>query len=1173
MSDEKQKQRKTNFVELPIFIEKEDVSKSLVNTSMEIGKNLSTRGKIEKKHKKKKSNVFSYLTKAFDSKLGDNNEEEFNHTSEHEEHLVSFQHRDEEEDDNSQEDLLKKPTFARFTKKKENKKEKPISSIDLPTDERNIFEVKFSNVLLYNAFILIIMLLVRIGPNFARPEELQPLMPAMINRTGIEENTLNAAFSLTYYISSSVSYLLSTIITFSLVLIGINNFRKLNYFLNKIGIISLRYSNLFASSILIFIGQLLTMIGVLYISAPNNYYFILIGRTIFSFGDGFQEITTLGYVADEFKNKNFANAVSLFIAIWSLGNVWAPTYHQNISLEIIMWFITVLCFTGIIFIIILGSVNVGFHTHLRYSPNDHIHKVSDTKLSIKNAVILLVAGILFLYVRFIFYLGGWVFPFSKYGKRYILANFTNVTSTQLVAFIQLVYFCRAIASPMLSALIQSEYPGHQSDFKIYESTKPVSKTKYCCGLLKTNYSLEDDEVDNYCNRLHLWTIFEHKFHFLTVFGGMSVCGVCSILFHYSGTVYTTPYFPILGIIVGISLASVSNGIFSFPFIWISKFWNKDMISEKYQSFMGLGLLVFNIAEVLIDHVLTDEAMFIQWWICCISFFVTLLIYFFCAFIIIFFHRFKFINRGECKMISFKKRLNYLLKSCKGLFLIVIDILILIAVSATMIIASGVLNLILAATLKTQNSLVEVVYLPTLFVFMVISVYLVYPDAISRFGGVLFLKNCRRATGSLKRPLVAEVMSRNPNMTLAVLAMKTKHKNAWETCNTRYIEKKILVKVMADDYIASDSINYPRIDFKILEENDFNSAIEETPSDDYLIYCDNGIVQFRDVKTFYEERSASDVRMYSREKMLLFFSAYTIYFLIPIVRNVIFGREPINTSDIGGAIINFMNFFFGFFLLMPQIALWIKIHTSLENLKDKSWKVFKRTNEVFSTKNLGNLKMEDVTQWNAEFSHLQNLSNAKSNFSRNAILFCLLISKALTSIISILALFSTLEVKQALFFALFVEIAVLLFIFLPASTVTFRMEESHKWIKKAARGIELKLSHKQKLLDSVAKEEDHSNLKKEMDELGTELESIGKNESKLFLAQEHLSEDLYLSRVATRLHGLYKLWQSRKPLGYRIDFSAENEFNFRMFITKDSLMNYFTSLLFTLVPAFVIRFIS
>jgi hypothetical protein len=58
-------------------------------------------------------------------------------------------------------------------------------------------------------------------------------------------------------------------------------------------------------------------------------------------------------------------------------------------------------------------------------------------LNCKTAVTLFFGGILFLYIRFIFYLGGWVFPFSNYGKNFILKNFPEVQASQLVSFVQL----------------------------------------------------------------------------------------------------------------------------------------------------------------------------------------------------------------------------------------------------------------------------------------------------------------------------------------------------------------------------------------------------------------------------------------------------------------------------------------------------------------------------------------------------------------------------------------------------------------------------------------------------------------------------------------------------------------------------------------------------------------
>jgi hypothetical protein len=127
------------------------------------------------------------------------------------------------------------------------------------------------------------------SPNFARPDEFEPLIPQAINSTGINRNDVKILFGMTYYISSSVSFLLSSLTSIFFVILGFKKFRSLNHFSKKIGIISLRYSNLFISAIGIFIGQLMTTIGILYVPYPANYYLILSGRIIFGFADGFQE--------------------------------------------------------------------------------------------------------------------------------------------------------------------------------------------------------------------------------------------------------------------------------------------------------------------------------------------------------------------------------------------------------------------------------------------------------------------------------------------------------------------------------------------------------------------------------------------------------------------------------------------------------------------------------------------------------------------------------------------------------------------------------------------------------------------------------------------------------------------------------------------------------------------
>ena len=107
--------------------------------------------------------------------------------------------------------------------------------------------------------------------------------------TKIDEKDIRNLFSLTYYISSSVSYLFSSFVSIVAIVLGRKVYSSVNKKLNEFGIISLRFSILFGSAILIFVGQLLTTIGILYVSYPVNFYMILFGRIIYGFADGMQE--------------------------------------------------------------------------------------------------------------------------------------------------------------------------------------------------------------------------------------------------------------------------------------------------------------------------------------------------------------------------------------------------------------------------------------------------------------------------------------------------------------------------------------------------------------------------------------------------------------------------------------------------------------------------------------------------------------------------------------------------------------------------------------------------------------------------------------------------------------------------------------------------------------------
>jgi hypothetical protein len=175
------------------------------------------------------------------------------------------------------------------------------------------------------------------------------------------------------------------------------------------------------------------------------------------------------------------------------------------------------------------------------------------------------------------------------------------------------------------------------------------------------------------------------------------------------------------------------------------------------------------------------------------------------------------------------------------------------------------------------------------------------------------------------------------------------------------------------------------------------------------------------------------------------------------------------------------------------------------------------------------------------------------------LFCIVTAKSLTSIISILALFTNVDVRQPLFFAFFYEIAVLYFIILPSGTVTQRMHHALEMLKRGARRIELKIAQKKLFLDKISLEDD---------------QLVVSNEEEI--QQEQTSEDqelqkcLHLNKLSLQLHFTYKYWQSQN-ITFHLNFTNKDEFNIKVVMSKETMLTYLQALLFTLVPAFIIKF--
>jgi hypothetical protein len=64
----------------------------------------------------------------------------------------------------------------------------------------------------------------------------------------------------------------------------------------------------------------------------------------------------------------------------------------------------------------------------------------------------------------------------------------------------------------------------------------------------------------------------------------------------------------------------------------------------------------------------------------------------------------------------------------------------------------------------------------------------------------------------------------------------------------------------------------------------------------------------------------------------------------------------------------------------------------------------------------------------------------------------------------------------------------------------------------------------------------------------------------------LEKEKLLEEIRQKCYILYKLWQARIPLGYRIDYAREPDFNVRVWVTRPILENWLSSFLITLVPS-------
>jgi hypothetical protein len=70
------------------------------------------------------------------------------------------------------------------------------------------------------------------------------------------------------------------------------------------------------------------------------------------------------------------------------------------------------------------------------------------------------------------------------------------------------------------------------------------------------------------------------------------------------------------------------------------------------------------------------------------------------------------------------------------------------------------------------------------------------------------------------------------------------------------------------------------------------------------------------------------------------------------------------------IIFLSNYFFGFFLFVPQVGLWLSIHYILVLLTEKSWSLDYKVIDRLGSK-IESLTIDDIKEIHAEFLHVRN----------------------------------------------------------------------------------------------------------------------------------------------------------------------------------------------------------
>jgi len=415
--------------------------------------------------------------------------------------------------------------------------------------------------------------------------------------------------------------------------------------------------------------------------------------------------------------------------------------------------------------------------------------------------------------------------------------------------------------------------------------------------------------------------------------------------------------------------------------------------------------------------------------------------------------------------------TFIAKLRNYLIIIPLEFLVFIVTIMLIFMMTGIVNIFLyyRYSNSSQFNIVAVYFLPLLSLVTGTTMYIAYPEVTFNFIDANFFNRTRKIFGFYSKPTLASKIYANPNFTLARSALWGRS-DVWKALSTENLSVKLLVLLYPDMIVLENETERAQVfEFDHLL-NKKNYEVVRCCNGDLVVLDQKDLEQantfdYKKLKVIYtqalsrEKYSVGKFAALSSSQQYFFlyvYVSYTIFFAIPIFYNFFTQTFLCGTTgcflglfdDQVVAAITIIDYFFGFFILIPFVSAWQGITAFLEEMYEMCLLFEKKTVDEFTFKDtdefIEKFTIERLKNWDRAFMHLQTVIFVKATFLKYIFIYAYFFAKILGVLFSLIALFITAnidaEILRVLFIVLVAELAVDRYLILPAALVS---QESYR----------------------------------------------------------------------------------------------------------------------------------